>query len=170
MQRLVHPSQPFTTQCPSSPRPCRCGEIISPNCTMIRAILLAMQVSISYIRIVKEEGVHAITRAQLKEWLSQQETYTLHRGSRRRGPKLRVISPFPGYMWDCDLADLSGLSKFNKGARYFLLAIDAFSRYVWTRQLKSKSGKEVTEAFQSIFEEGKKPLKLRHDRGKRVPQ
>ena len=116
-------------------------------------------------RIVKKEGLYDITRAQLKQWLRKQETYTLHRSSRRKGPKLRVISPYPDYMWDADLADLSSLSKFNKGFHFFLLIVDIFSRFVWTRPLKSKSGKEVTQAFQAIFSEGRKSLKLRSDQG-----
>ncbi len=115
---------------------------------------------------IRKEDRHRITRRQLKTWLSKQEAYSLHRQNRHKFKRLRVITPEVDYQWDCDLAVLINLSKHNGGTRYFLLAVDIFSRYVWTRPLKSKGGEDVTEAFRSIFQEGRIPQKIRSDKGK----
>ena len=39
-----------------------------------------------------------------------------------------------------DLADMQSLSKYNKGTKYLLCAIDLFSKYVWVVPLKDKKG------------------------------
>ena len=60
---------------------------------------------------------------------------------------------------------IDALSKYNDGYKKVLLVIDIFSRYVWVRSLKSKTGKEVLQALQSIFAEGGKPKYFRTDQG-----
>ena len=37
------------------------------------------------------------------------------------------------------------------------MVIDVFSKYGWIIALKDKKGETVKEAFQSIFEDGRKP-------------
>ena len=39
-------------------------------------------------------------------------------------------------IWGVDLADMSLISKFNKGVKYLLSVIDLFSRYAWVIGLK----------------------------------
>ena len=46
-----------------------------------------------------------------------------------------------------DLADLQSLSKFNKGIKYLLCAIDLFSKYAWVIPLKDKKGTSIVNAF-----------------------
>ena len=46
------------------------------------------------------------------------------------------------------------------------MVIDVFSKYGWIRPLKDKKGETVTEAFKSIFKEGRKPQYLWTDEGK----
>ena len=57
-------------------------------------------------------------------------------------------------------------SKWNKGYRYLLMVLDAFSKYGWIVPLKDKKGESVTEAFKSIIREGRKPEYLWTDEGK----
>ena len=57
-------------------------------------------------------------------------------------------------------------SKWNKGYRYLLIVLDLFSKYGWIVPLKDKKGETVTEAFQTIFKEGRKPQYLWTDKGK----
>ena len=57
-------------------------------------------------------------------------------------------------------------SKWNKGYRYLLMVIDVFSKYGWIVPLKDKKGESVTEAFKTIFKEGRKPQYLCVDKGK----
>jgi len=56
-------------------------------------------------------------------------------------------------------------SKYNKGVKYLLSAIDIFSKYGWMIPLKNKSGTEVAGALQKVFKE-RKPEKLWVDKGK----
>ena len=57
------------------------------------------------------------------------------------------------------------LSKWNKGYKYLLMVLDLFSKYGWIAPLKTKTGLEVSEAFESIFRQVK-PKKLWVDKGK----
>ena len=51
-------------------------------------------------------------------------------------------------------------SKENDGYRYMLFVIDTFSKYLWIQCLKTKSGLEVTNAFNKIFKESKRIPKM----------
>ena len=115
-------------------------------------------------RTVKAAG-KKVTLQEIRDWLKGQETYTLHRQVRHTFPRNKVIVDGIDEQWDVDLMDMTSLSKFNGRVRFVLVAIDIFSRYTWVRPLKSKHGKEVVKAFESIFGEGRKPEKIRTDRG-----
>ena len=52
------------------------------------------------------------------------------------------------------------LSKYNKGIRYLLCAIDLFSKYAWVVPLKDKRGISIVNAFQKIISKGRKPNKI----------
>ena len=46
------------------------------------------------------------------------------------------------------------------------MVIDVFSKYGWIVPLKDKKGESVTEAFKTIFKEGRRPQYLWVDKGK----
>ena len=48
---------------------------------------------------------------------------------------------------------------------YLLVVIDVLSKYVWVRLMKNKTARSLLEAFDSILSEGRKPEKLRTDKG-----
>ena len=50
----------------------------------------------------------------------------------------KVYSSFRDNIWGVDLADMQSLSKYNKGIKYLLCAIDIFSKYAWVVPLKDK--------------------------------
>ena len=53
------------------------------------------------------------------------------------------------------------ISKFNKGFRILLCAIDIYSKYAWVIPLKDKKEIIVTNAFQKIFKKSNhKPSKI----------
>ena len=58
---------------------------------------------------------------------------------------------FRDNIWGADLADMHLLSKFNKGFRFLLCAIDVFSKYAWVVPLKDKKAITITDAFQKIL-------------------
>ena len=58
------------------------------------------------------------------------------------------------------------ISKYNKGIRYLLWAIDLFSKYAWVVPLKDKKGVSIVNAFQKILDSSKrKPNKILVDQG-----
>ena len=53
------------------------------------------------------------------------------------------------------------ISKYKKGIRYLLCAVDLFSKYAFVLPLKDKKGSTIVHAFQSILNKSKrKPNKI----------
>jgi len=52
------------------------------------------------------------------------------------------------------LADLSNISSYNDGARYLLTCTDVFSKKAWAVPVRTKTGREVANAFEKIFLDG----------------
>ena len=78
---------------------------------------------------------------------------------------IQVYSSFRDNIWGVDLTDMQSLSKYNKGIKYLLYAIDIFSKYAWVVPLKDKRGISIVNAFQKIISEGRKPNKIWVDQG-----
>ena len=89
----------------------------------------------------------------------------LHQPIIRKFSKRKVYSSFRDNIWAVDLADMQSLSKYNKGIKYLLCAIDLFSRYAWVIPIKDKKGTSIVNAFQKIISEGRKPNKIWVDQG-----
>ena len=62
----------------------------------------------------------------------------LHKPIIKNFLKRTVYSGFKDNIWDVDLADMQSLSKYNKGIKYLLCAIDLFSKYAWVITIKDK--------------------------------
>ena len=77
----------------------------------------------------------------------------------------KAYSLFRDNMWGVDLADMQSLSKYNKGIKYLLCAIDLFSKYAWVIPIKDKKGTSIVNAFKKIISEGRKPNKIWVDQG-----
>ena len=60
---------------------------------------------------------------------------------------------------------MQSLSKYNKGNKHLLCAIDLFSKYAWVISIKDKKGVSIVNAFQKIILEGKKRNKIWVDQG-----
>ena len=55
---------------------------------------------------------------------------------------------------------MQSLSKYNKGVKYLLCAIDLFITYAWVIPLEDKKGASIVNAFQKIISKRKKPNKI----------
>ena len=55
---------------------------------------------------------------------------------------------------------MQSVSKYNKGIKYLLCAIDIFSKYAWVVPLNDKTGVSIVNAFQKIIPERRKPNKI----------
>ena len=60
---------------------------------------------------------------------------------------------------------MQSFSKYNKGNKYLLCAIDFFSKYAWLVPIKDKKGINIVDAFKNIISEGRKPNKIWIDQG-----
>ena len=90
----------------------------------------------------------------------------LHKPIIKKFNKRKVYSSFKDNIWGVDLADMQLLSKFNKGFRFLLCAIDIFSKYAWFIPLKDKKGISIVNAFkQTLKESNRKPNKIWVDKG-----
>lgn len=112
-----------------------------------------------------------ISLNKAKKELENNLAYTLHKPVRRRG-KFRPVLVFDkDEQWVADLVEVQTLSKQNKGFKFLLTVIDAFSKFAWIEPLKRKTGPEVTKAFTTIlkraFKQGHEtPIRLQTDKGK----
>jgi transposase InsO family protein len=112
------------------------------------------------------------TPIRIKAWLETQDAYTLHRPLRKRFPRNPYTVNNTDDVWEIDILDLTSLKKFNN-YRYLLQVIDVFSRYLHSVPLRTKTGKEVAAALESIFRVPKytkyirkRPVCVRTDKGK----
>ena len=97
---------------------------------------------------------------------NEQLTKELHKPIIRNFKKRKVYSGFKDNIWGADLADVKLISKFNKGFRFLLCVIDAFSKYASIVPLKDKKGVSIVDAFQKILKESnRKPNKIWVDKG-----
>lgn len=115
---------------------------------------------------IKKENKYNITYSNVLKWYRQQETYGLHHRIQRRFRRNRFISHKLDYIWDCDLCDMSFYQKDNNKYKYILVVIDTFSRFAFTRSLKTKTANDVLRAFKNIFQNtNRHPDHIRTDQG-----
>lgn len=115
-----------------------------------------------------ELKIPGVNRNVIREYLSEQTAYTLHKPARRHFIRNRTYVHGIDHQWQADLADMQGLQSDNDHYRYILTVIDVFSKHAWVQAVTSKSSKEVTNAFQAILKrsEPRKPERLQTDKGK----
>ena len=59
----------------------------------------------------------------------------------------KVYSFFKDNILGVDLADMQSLSRYNKGFKYLLCAIDLLSKYAWVIPIKDEKGTSIVNAF-----------------------
>ena len=84
-------------------------------------------------------------------YLNSSETYTKFKLTRKRFPRLKVISYRLNEIWSIDLADMQKLANTNAGIRYLFVAVDVLSRYLWVEPIKVKTAHACREALKKIF-------------------
>jgi len=89
---------------------------------------------------------------EVKNWLSHQWAYTLHKPSKQKFSRRRYVTRGINEQWQADLVEMQHYSRINNGHRYILCVIDIFSRFAYARPLKSKTGPDVSEAMASILD------------------
>ena len=90
----------------------------------------------------------------------------LHKPVIKKFNKRKLYSKFKDNIWGVELADMQSLSKKNKGIKYFLCAIDLYSKNTFVVSLKDKKGISIVNAFNKIMKQSnRKPNKICVDQG-----
>ena len=100
--------------------------------------------------ILKRKG-YDVNFDSLDSLLKSQKIYQMHRESRHR-LRGHIVAYSLNDLWFMDLMDLKNYSKWNKGFKYILIAIDVFSRKVYAEPLKTKTKNEVHDALKKILD------------------
>ena len=112
----------------------------------------------------KKSKFSGIANNEIKQNLQIAEE--LHKLIIRKLKKRTVYSGFKDDIWVADLADIQSPSKYNKGIKYLLSAVDLFSKYARVVPIKDKKDVSIDDAFQKIFKESnRKSNKIWVDKG-----
>ena len=95
---------------------------------------------------------------KILKYLRRNTTHSLFKRKRKKFPRRKIITRFPGNIVQSDLIDMQKFSGSNSGYNYILVVIDCFSKKLWTRPLKTKRGQETAQALRSILESMKFPV------------
>ena len=89
----------------------------------------------------------------------------LHRPVRRNFPRRAVELKGLHDLYQADLVEMIPHAKVNKGFKYLMTIINAFSKYAYAVPLKTKTGVEVARALEPILRANKMKY-LQTDNGK----
>jgi hypothetical protein len=119
---------------------------------------------------VYEEAIRRneeITKADVREFLAKQRTYTLYKTPVRKFKRLRTVPDGLNTDWQADLTQFDKLKNYNDGCAYILVCVDVLSRRIYAEPVERKKAEFIMPAFDAIFERaGLRPWKLFTDRGK----
>ncbi len=100
--------------------------------------------------------MHGKEQDLLKE-LRKNKTYSLHKSVRKKFKRRKIIVKYPGQILQMDLVDMIKYSGQNSHYKYIINCIDLFSKKLWSKPIKHKTGREVTNAIKSMFSEMEYP-------------
>jgi len=105
-----------------------------------------------------------VTRKEIGKFLKSQNAYTLHKQIRKPKRYRRTLVYGPRDLWQVDLLDFQKFSDENNGYRYLCVIIDCFTKYVWVKPLKNKTGVSLVKAL-SLLLMTERPKHLQADQG-----
>lgn len=118
-----------------------------------------------FYQAVKQEGKYKIGRQRIRQFLNNEDSYSLYKPIRKTFPRSKVIVNTIDSMWDGDLADVSNIASHNDGYKFLLVLIDIFSRYLFIVPLKNKHHQNIVDGLKLVFQKRRKPNTLRTDKG-----
>jgi hypothetical protein len=104
-------------------------------------------------------SVHSV-----KNWLSSQDAYTLHKPIRKKFVRRKTFSKGINDLFQADLADMQNLARYNDNFRYLLTCICVFSKFAFAIPVKDKRAASIADAFEKIFSQ-RTPNFIQTDRG-----
>lgn len=118
-------------------------------------------------RLVKEQGVYNLTKNEIINFLSGRDEYTLHKPLYHNIKTAHIIIGGINDTHQMDLVDFGReYAKQNDGIVYLLTVIDCFSKMAFVAPLKKKSGENIVNALNQIYEGKDTPTTVITDAGK----
>ena len=102
---------------------------------------------------------------RVRDWLRGQEAYTLHKAAPKRFARRPTVVAGPHEQLQADLMDVRSHKEANDGTTFLLTAVDVFSKVGWAIPLRTKTGKEVSNALRGLFSDYRVRA-LQTDKGK----
>ncbi|VDI62483.1 Hypothetical predicted protein [Mytilus galloprovincialis] len=102
--------------------------------------------------IVKQEGKIKIGRHKIKQWLQNQDAYSLSRNNVHKFKRSRYVVDTIDSLWEMDLAQLDKFQDFNSGNKFLLFVIDCFSKFLWIQPIVDKTHTSVLNALKNNYE------------------
>jgi hypothetical protein len=106
-----------------------------------------------------------LKKNDVRNWLSGQLVYTLHKPARRRFKRNPIVAEHVNENFQADLVDMQTYARQNDNNRYLLTTIDIFSKKVWAVPIKNKQATTVSSAMENVIRSNT-PIKLQTDKGK----
>ena len=105
--------------------------------------------------------------AKIEAFLRSNEVHSkFRRIVKRKFPRRKIITRFPFELFQADLIEYPKYKFQNNRYVYCLVVIDCFTKYVWVKPMKTKTGEETAKAFDSIFKDfDEHPVNLMTDSG-----
>jgi len=105
-----------------------------------------------------------VDKATAREWLSQQDAYTLHFPIRHKFKRRKTLAYGVNELWQMDLVDMQKYAKENRGFRYILTIIDVMSRFLRAVPVKNKTAGAIVDALKTVLKRAK-PKNIQTDDG-----
>ena len=106
---------------------------------------------VSFDDIYADTGNAASYSSNVKAFMAQKRSISLHKRKIRNFPRRPIIVPGPYHSICADLIDYQRFSRQNHGYKYILCIVDMFSRMNYVRPLHSKRASEVAEQIDDII-------------------
>ena len=84
---------------------------------------------------------------KLLKYLRRNKTHSLFKRKRRKFPRRRIITRYPGNIVQSDLIDMQKFSGSNSGYNYILVVIDCFSKKTLDSSSENKAGARDCSSF-----------------------
>lgn len=108
---------------------------------------------------------NSITLKIVDDFLKRQATHQITHQVIKEKEFNTIISPAVRNNYQMDIMYLPNPSQ-NQNFKYLLTCIDVYSRYVFVKPMKSKTGEEVYAKFKAMMEQYGRPVNLNLDLGK----
>ena len=108
------------------------------------------------IELLRKQGFPTANIKDVNEFLTSEQSYTVHRRFNKvQFPRRHIRTPAGGVRVDIDLIELGDLKQWNDGYSFILVAIDAFSKFIWAMPIKRKESKQCADAFLEMIKKQK---------------